>query len=439
MAQKILNGVHISGTTQLDFMPTHESEGIIKLGRYDSNTSRYHNIKSYVSSTEASNYLKFSLHNGTTNTVVDVLTLNGNKNATFTGTLQVDGSNVGIGGAAANASYGSVGTKLDMKGGADSLIILRGAAGGSGADAYVASEYGLYSYNGEFMLTRTNQSGWWASPDFKLSGGNATFAGTVNVKTDKVQIDQDGTYGSGYGVVGFGGKANGYNRVFGNTGTSDGLFLASATGRGVFIRVNGAGTDTHSFGSNGYVGMGIASNNNQRLTLAQADANGSHLKMNNSRSGGGYWVVGVGDTNSNSSIVDPGGLFFYNGSTKLKLDSSGNATFAGSINVNTNGLIKYEENTDVDSSAAEAVASVVHGTHTAAFFDYVIKKGDNVRAGIVTACHDGTNVEYAETSTVDLGDTSDVTLSVDISGIYMRLIATTTSNDWSVKSLIRAI
>ena len=46
MAQKILNGVHISGTTQIDFMPTHESEGIIKLGRYDANTSRSHNIKS---------------------------------------------------------------------------------------------------------------------------------------------------------------------------------------------------------------------------------------------------------------------------------------------------------------------------------------------------------------------------------------------------------
>lgn len=79
MAQKFLNGVHISGTTQLDFMPDHESEGIIKLGRYDSNTSRYHNIKSYVSSTEASNYLKFSLHNGTANTTSGVMDLYANQ------------------------------------------------------------------------------------------------------------------------------------------------------------------------------------------------------------------------------------------------------------------------------------------------------------------------------------------------------------------------
>jgi len=40
---------------------------------------------------------------------------------------------------------------------------------------------------------------------------------------------------------------------------------------------------------------------------------------------------------------------------------------------------------------------------------------------------------------VDLGDTSDVTLSITMDSTNMMLRATTTSNDWSVKSLIRAI
>jgi hypothetical protein len=85
------------------------------------------------------------------------------------------------------------------------------------------------------------------------------------------------------------------------------------------------------------------------------------------------------------------------------------------------------------------VASVAIATYTAAFFDFVIKKTTNVRSGTVYACHDGTSVAFTETSTQDLGDTSDVTLSVDISGGNMRLLATVTSDDWSVKSLIRAI
>jgi hypothetical protein len=102
-------------------------------------------------------------------------------------------------------------------------------------------------------------------------------------------------------------------------------------------------------------------------------------------------------------------------------------------------LESNQSNTDIDSAAAEVVASVAHATYTAAFFDFVIKKGTNIKSGTVFACHDGTNVEFTETSTADLGDTSDVTLSVDISGADMRLLATVTSDDWSVKSLIRAL
>ena len=119
--------------------------------------------------------------------------------------------------------------------------------------------------------------------------------------------------------------------------------------------------------------------------------------------------------------------------------TTANLTVAGSVNVNTNGLINFEQNTDIDSAAAEVVAQVAHATYTAAFFDFVVKKGTNVRSGTVYACHDGTDVEFTETSTQDLGDTSDVVLSVDISGGYMRLLATVASDNWSVKSLIKAI
>ena len=86
--------LQVAGSVALDVMPTHESEGIIRIGRYDANTTRYNDIKSYVSSTAASNYLKFSLHNGTASTVVDVLTLNGNQNATFAGDLTVKGDTI---------------------------------------------------------------------------------------------------------------------------------------------------------------------------------------------------------------------------------------------------------------------------------------------------------------------------------------------------------
>ena len=117
---------------------------------------------------------------------------------------------------------------------------------------------------------------------------------------------------------------------------------------------------------------------------------------------------------------------------------TGDLTVVGDI-ITGAALLSNQENTDIDSAAAEMVAQVAIATYTAAFFDFVVKKSTNVRSGTVYACHDGTNVEFTETSTQDLGDTSDVVLSVDISGGNMRLRATTTSDDWSIKSLIRAI
>jgi hypothetical protein len=129
-------------------------------------------------------------------------------------------------------------------------------------------------------------------------------------------------------------------------------------------------------------------------------------------------------------------LYFENSDRKLQTISTGVA-ITGDITIDS-ALLSNQENTDVDTGT-ETVATVAHATYTAAFFDYVIKNGTNVRAGTVYSCHDGTNVEFTETSTVDLGDTSDVSLAVDISGADMRLRATTTSDNWSVKSLVRAI
>ena len=141
--------------------------------------------------------------------------------------------------------------------------------------------------------------------------------------------------------------------------------------------------------------------------------------------------------NSTGSTNDHTVKLYASNVLRLQTTTTG-VSVTGDIKIDS-ALLSNQENIDVDSAAAETVAQVAHATYTAAFFDFVIKNGTNVRAGTVYSCHDGTNVEFTETSTVDLGDTSDVSLSVDISGTNMRLRATTTSDNWIVKSLVRAI
>ena len=137
-------------------------------------------------------------------------------------------------------------------------------------------------------------------------------------------------------------------------------------------------------------------------------------------------------TGGQDFVIDSSGkVGIGTASPTAKLDIEGDLQVKG-VNISN------QENLDVDTGT-ETIATVVKATYDAAFFDFVIKNGTNLRAGTVFAIHDGTNVEFTETSTNDLGDTSDVTLSVDISGTDMRLRATTTTDNWIIKSLVRTI
>ena len=102
-------------------------------------------------------------------------------------------------------------------------------------------------------------------------------------------------------------------------------------------------------------------------------------------------------------------------------------------------LLSYQENIDVDSASTETIATVNTGSHSGAFFDYTCINGSNARAGTVMAIYNGGSVEYTDNSTSDIGTTSGVTFSVDTSGANMRLRATVTSDNWIIKTLVRAL
>jgi len=103
-------------------------------------------------------------------------------------------------------------------------------------------------------------------------------------------------------------------------------------------------------------------------------------------------------------------------------------------------LFTSGSNTDVDSGTEE-VASIATGSFDAAYFDYVVKKASNYRAGTVTAVWESgtSNVEFTDVSTNDIGNTSDVILSVDVLSGNARLKATVSSDNWTVKAAVRAL
>jgi hypothetical protein len=100
--------------------------------------------------------------------------------------------------------------------------------------------------------------------------------------------------------------------------------------------------------------------------------------------------------------------------------------------------LKTDENIDVDTGT-EVISTVSTIFYDGAFFDYRIKNGPNLRVGTVTAVWSGSTAEYTDVSTNDIGNTSPVTMSVDVSSSFARLLATTSTDDWDIKTFVRMI
>ena len=316
-----------------------------------------------------------------------------------------------------------------------------------------------------------------------LGGTSATFTGNVGIggaASDKVTVSGSGNLGikinnsgntsSDYSAIRFEQDTAEKGVIYTN---QDDLYLRSPSGD-VLLQHSGGnvgiGTTTpattlHVDGGSltnnvaAYIGGGFVSNDAYHKeggllvvsgTNATQTGAGIAFQTRNTQNTN-YWKSSIIMDRAGAMRFTLGGAGTVAGSEDLTILSGGNVgigvTSPGEkLEVNGNikiqaALLSNQDNTDVDTGT-ETVANVAIATYTAAFFDFVIKKGTNVRSGTVYACHNGDTtplVEFTETSTQDLGDTSDVTLSVDISGGNMRLRATSLSESWSVKTLIRAI
>ena len=389
---------------------------------------------------------------------------------TYNLAIQPNGGNVGIGTASpiGKLEVRSSVVRTSVNGGADELVLQN--AGYSGMTILSSNTTAAQIHFGDDAMTNTGMIQYWNSTNsmtFSTNGGSERMrinsAGNVGIgltnPADRLDLyDSDDNVGMYFHTATSGTGAGNGLRVGQNNANAfvwnyEATPLSLATGGTARLTINATG--------------GIRFNTGYGAGTLVTDASGNITVSSGGGAGGPYLPLAGGTMTGTGAIVMPDGFklqlgngifsIFNDGTYSiirsanepLLIDSNG-ITFRGYSPYNTlatitssgisikSALLSNQENTDVDTGA-EVVAQVSTSTYTAAFFDFVIKKVGNIRSGTVYACHDGTNVEFTETSTQDLGDTSDVTLSVDKSGTNLRLIATVTSDDWIIKSLIRAI
>jgi len=119
---------------------------------------------------------------------------------------------------------------------------------------------------------------------------------------------------------------------------------------------------------------------------------------------------------------------YADGEITLDKDDDSSVTVTG-LDILTH--FDYVEASGVTNNTVVDVTSL--SLYQSVAYDYVINDGTNYRSGEVHAVWDGTQVQFNDVSTIDIGSTAAFEWTFDISGGNARLIASVSSGSWDVR------
>ena len=232
-----------------------------------------------------------------------------------------------------------------------------------------------------FRFGKLYHSGDSSTYTMELHSESTTLA-NLYINAGMVQIGHDGTY-SNYGVVGFGDRSNGSNRIFGNNGTSDGLYLASATGQSIYMRPNGGSANKLTVAAGGQV------------EIAQGD-----ITLNQDGTyGATYGTIGFGGTSNGYNRVfarnsTADGLYVASATGQhvvIRTNGSGNNTFrftsSGELQMGSSNVTVIDSSRNLTNIASLTVAGSNGNV-------VIASSGNNI-----TFSRNGDNYIEAQTST----------------------------------------
>ena len=116
-----------------------------------------------------------------------------------------------------------------------------------------------------------------------------------------------------------------------------------------------------------------------------------------------------------------------------------NATTASLVNGSVNvtqaviGNTTYITVNEITTTGTTTIHSIPTSSYSSAFIEYVISDTINSRAGNIQSVWLGSNVNYTETATMDIGNTIDFDWDVVIAGNGIKINSVIAAGSWSVK------
>jgi hypothetical protein len=145
---------------------------------------------------------------------------------------------------------------------------------------------------------------------------------------------------------------------------------------------------------------------------------------------GAYKLTGSLSTNDGVSVISLSASVVSASSLIVN-----NITSSGPLIYDNAVLLDYGSVSTPVVSTNYVVLQNLTGSYNSAFFDYFASSGSNFRAGTVIAGWSGSSVNYTEYATTDVGNTNQLSMSVDLSGSFVRLLTrVSTTINWNIKS-----
>ena len=275
------------------------------------------------------------------------------------------------------------------------------------------------------------------SPSARLHIASASAAPTIKVGRAVGNSSILSTDPTGYLALDSNGAATIINHYTANNvwlATGGGIVGIGTTNPGYKLDVRGTILSSGSFGS-----RGVEDAYRLKFYDNGGTANDAGIGLDGSAGAEEMWFNSLG------------GFQWYLGTNgeKMRITSAGNVgigTTLPSASLHVQGtvmisqsLFQYSNNAAIVSGSTANIASFPTSSYMAGFFDFVASSGLNARAGTVFTVWNGTSLEYVETSTNDIGVTTNLILSASLSGSNVRLQGTSLSGSWNVKTLTRMI
>jgi hypothetical protein len=214
----------------------------------------------------------------------------------------------------------------------------------------------------------------------------------------------------------------------------------SATGKVSIGTVDNYGTDPDKFLAivNGEV---VYRTGAQVLSDIGGQTSGTFVQ-NSGAGGTARYIMRYADSNSatTSSIYEDtsGNIGIKKTTPGAPLDVNGSAIISGSLTV-TGTTAVVQQGIQVSGVGSLAIASISTTTYRGAFLDYVLSSDDQVnrRAGTLTLVWTASDIEWKDTSTMDIGNTDGAEFAPTNSGGNANIVLSLPGGDWTVRGHLR--